>query len=222
MIKTVRNNQQFQMRFVLRDTFVSERACPARTAFRDGRNKRAVYIRGSSSKAPEGASKGEPSDVKPTESNGKPAGNSTRIVDPEVSKEINKLAATFAPRQSGPAKKNPAVPGSVLYTVFDVQAWLGLVVGGLLSFNVIFPTDDPSIPRLLGMWSVWMFTVPSLRARECRPEEKDALNLLFVALPVMNVALPFVWKSFPFVFSADVVALLGIMYWKVWSAGQQR
>jgi hypothetical protein len=32
------------------------------------------------------------------------------------------------------------------------------------------------------MWSIWMFTVPSLRAKECMPKEKDALNLLFVAV----------------------------------------
>lgn len=31
----------------------------------------------------------------------------------------------------------------------------------------------------------------------------------------MNVALPFVWKSFPFIFSADVVALVGVYAWKV-------
>jgi hypothetical protein len=54
--------------------------------------------------------------------------------------------------------------------VFEVQAWLGLAAGGLLSFNLLFPTDEPSIPRLLGMWSIWMFTVPSLRAKECMPK----------------------------------------------------
>jgi hypothetical protein len=101
--------------------------------------------------------------------------------------------------------------------VFEVQAWLSIVVGGLLSFNIIFPTDDPSIPRLMGMWSVWMFTIPSLRARECTAREKDALNLLFLLVPLLNVALPFVWKSFPFIFSADVAAVVGVYAWKgVW------
>jgi len=38
-----------------------------------------------------------------------------------------------------------------------------------------------------------MFTIPSLRARECTDAEKDALNLLFLAIPLLNVALPFVW-----------------------------
>jgi hypothetical protein len=65
------------------------------------------------------------------------------------------------------------------------------------------------------MWSIWMFTVPALRARECSAPEKDALNVLFLLIPVINVALPFVWKSFPFIYSADVVALAGMYAWKV-------
>lgn len=37
------------------------------------------------------------------------------------------------------------------------------------------------------MWSLWIFTVPSLRARDCSKAEKDALNLLFLAIPLLNV-----------------------------------
>lgn len=44
----------------------------------------------------------------------------------------------------------------MLYTVFEVQAWLSIVAGFLLSYNLIFPSDRPDIARLLGMWSVWM------------------------------------------------------------------
>jgi hypothetical protein len=129
-------------------------------------------------------------------------------------RSINKTAATFAPRQSGAAKPNPAFRGSWLYNVFEVQAWLAVAVGGLLSFNLLFPTDDPSIPRLMGMWSIWVFTVPSLRARECTPKEKDALNLLFLLLPLINVTLPLAWRSFAAVFSADVLALVAVYAWK--------
>lgn len=41
---------------------------------------------------------------------------------------------------------------------------------------------------------MWMFTIPSLRAKECVPTEKEALNVLFLAVPLLNVLLPFVWK----------------------------
>lgn len=104
--------------------------------------------------------------------------------------------------------------GSTLYTVFEVQAWVALVIGGLLSFNILYPSEHPDIARLLGMWSIWMFTVPSLRARECTAAEKDALNLLFLAIPLLNVALPFVWKNFAFIFVADCVMLFGVFAWK--------
>ena len=60
-----------------------------------------------------------------------------------------------------------------------------------------------------------MFTVPSLRARDCPAAEKDALNILFLLIPVINVALPFVWKSFPFIFTVDVAALAVLYVWKV-------
>lgn len=57
--------------------------------------------------------------------------------------------------------------------------------------------------------------MPSLRARECTSKEKDALNILFLVIPLVNVALPFVWKSFAFVYTADVVAMASIYYWKL-------
>lgn len=33
---------------------------------------------------------------------------------------------------------------------FPLQAWAALAVGGLLSFNLIFPSDQPDIARLIG------------------------------------------------------------------------
>jgi len=132
----------------------------------------------------------------------------------ELNRAAMQAAQTFAPRASGPTGKNPAYPGSTLYTVFEVQAWLGAAVGALLAFNIIFPTDGPDIPRLLGMWSLWIFSVPSLRARDCTKAEKDALNYAFLAIPLANVALPLVWKSFAAVYSLDVAILVALYAWK--------
>ncbi|EFJ44269.1 hypothetical protein VOLCADRAFT_82900 [Volvox carteri f. nagariensis] len=137
-------------------------------------------------------------------------------LEKEVTKLTRQAAGTFAPRSST-KQKNPAVKGSVLYDIFEYQSWICLVAGGLLSFNIIWPTDEPSIPRLLGMWSIWMFTIPSLRAKECTAKEKDALNILFLLVPLMNVTLPFVWKSFAFIFTSNVIALGAVYWWKgVW------
>lgn len=67
-----------------------------------------------------------------------------------------------------------------------------------------------ALPRARSMWGMWMFTIPSLRARECTAAEKDALNLLFLAVPLLNVLLPFVSKSFPLIFTADCVLMAGV------------
>ncbi|KAB2605247.1 hypothetical protein D8674_004964 [Pyrus ussuriensis x Pyrus communis] len=135
-------------------------------------------------------------------------------LDKDLKKVVQKTAATFAPRAST-ASKNPAVPGSTLYTVFEVQAYASMLLGGFLSFNLIFPSNEPDIWRLMGMWSIWMFTIPSLRARDCSKNEKEALNYLFLLVPLLNVTIPFFVKSFAVVWSADTVAFFAMYAWKL-------
>jgi hypothetical protein len=71
---------------------------------------------------------------------------------------VRKTAATFAPRASSAKQKNPAQPGTKLYSIFETQAYFSMLFGGILSFNLLFPSDHPDIWRLMGMWSVWMFS----------------------------------------------------------------
>ncbi|GJX50732.1 hypothetical protein Tco_0277577 [Tanacetum coccineum] len=87
----------------------------------------------------------------------KSSSGATSSVEKDLKKVVQKTAATFAPRAST-ASKNPAVPGSTLYTVFEVQAYASMLVGGALSFNLIFPSNEPDLWRLMGMWSIWMFS----------------------------------------------------------------
>lgn len=58
--------------------------------------------------------------------------------------------------------------------------------------------------------------IPSLRARDCSKNEKEALNYLFLLIPLLNVIIPFFWKSFAVVWSADTVAFFAMYAWKVW------
>lgn len=135
-------------------------------------------------------------------------------LDKDLKKVVQKTAATFAPRAST-ATKNPAVPGTTLYTVFEVQGYASMLLGGVLSFNLLFPSNEPDIWRLMGMWSIWMFTIPSLRARDCSKNEKEALNYLFLVIPLLNIIIPFFVKSFAVVWSADTVAFFGMYAWKL-------
>lgn len=139
---------------------------------------------------------------------------SSSPLDKDLKKVVQKTASTFAPRAST-ASKNPAVPGSTLYKIFEVQAYASMVIGGALSFNLIFPSTEPDLWRLMGMWSIWMFTIPSLRARDCSKKEKEALNYLFLLVPLLNVLIPFFIKSFAVVWSADTAAFLAMYAWKL-------
>ncbi|KAB2069149.1 hypothetical protein E1A91_A08G081800v1 [Gossypium mustelinum] len=110
---------------------------------------------------------------------------STTPLDKDLKKVVQKTAATFAPRAST-ATKNPAVPGTTLYTVFEVQGYVSLLLA-----------------------------IPSLRARDCSKNEKEALNYLFLIVPLLNVIIPFFWKSFAVVWSADIVAFFAMYAWKL-------
>lgn len=48
--------------------------------------------------------------------------------------------------------------------------------------------------RVLGFWFIWLFTVPSLRARKPGEAEKAALNIAFLATPLVSFAMPFFTK----------------------------
>ncbi|XP_004290691.1 PREDICTED: uncharacterized protein LOC101300872 [Fragaria vesca subsp. vesca] len=153
-------------------------------------------------------------EAQPKEATKSSSKSATAPLDQDLKKVVQKTAATFAPRAST-ASKNPAVPGSVLYTVFEVQAYACMLLGGVLSFNLIFPSNEPDLWRLMGMWSIWMFTIPSLRARDCSKNEKEALNYLFLLVPLLNVTIPFFVKSFAVVWSADTVAFFAMYAWKL-------
>ncbi|PSR86272.1 Catalase-3 like [Actinidia chinensis var. chinensis] len=134
-------------------------------------------------------------------------------VEKDLKKVVQKTAATFVSRAST-ATKNPIVPGTALYTVFEVQGYALMLIGGALSFNLIFSSNEPGIWRLTGMWSIWMFTIPSLQTRDCSKNDKEALNYLFLLVPLLNARIPFFWKSFAVVWLTDMVAFFGIYAWK--------
>lgn len=96
-----------------------------------------------------------------------------------------------------------------LRSVFVTQALVSLVVGGLLAADK-FPLVEevPLVLRALGFWMVWLFTIPSLRARKPIPAEKSALNVAFLACPAVNICIPFFSKDTFFVWLVNVCLIL--------------
>lgn len=96
-----------------------------------------------------------------------------------------------------------------LKKVFLFQGIISAIVGGLLASNKIPGLDLPLVAQALGFWTVWLFTIPSLRARKGTARwEKSALNISFVSIPLINVLLPLVTKQCTIIWSADICILL--------------
>lgn len=97
-----------------------------------------------------------------------------------------------------------------LKRLFLTQAIIFAAVGGLLASDSLPGIDVPLVGRALGFWTVWLFTIPALRARKGIARwEKSALNISFVSTPLVNVALPLVTKQCTAIWAADVAILLG-------------
>ncbi|KAG2627673.1 hypothetical protein PVAP13_3KG260400 [Panicum virgatum] len=124
-------------------------------------------------------------------------------IEKELKKAVQKTAATFAPRASTKTK-NPAVPGSALYTIFEVQGYVSMLNKFLLFCQTIVLLEQLD-----------MLSIPSLRACDCSNKEKEALNYLFLLIPLINVIIPFFVKSFAVVWSADTVAFFVMYAWKL-------
>nr|GMC47753.1 NAC domain-containing protein 83-like [Ipomoea batatas] len=80
------------------------------------------------------------------------------------------------------------------------------IVEGVPVETLLAPTDNNNS---------YIVAIPSLRARDCSKNEKEALNYLFLLIPLLNIIVPFFWKSFAVVWSVDIVAFFGMYAWKV-------
>lgn len=98
---------------------------------------------------------------------------------------------------------------SGLRRVFEIQAVVLGLVGGALAFNVT--NDIPLVGQALGFWTIWLFTIPSLRARKgMRTFEKSALNIAFLLMPFANVGLAAFTRKCGAIWGADVALLIAL------------
>ncbi|CAN8064836.1 unnamed protein product [Agarophyton chilense] len=104
---------------------------------------------------------------------------------------------------------------SWLKNLFVFQAVMFLGIGAALSFDAVPFYSVPLVGQALGFWTIWLFTIPSLRARKGTAKaEKSALNISFLTVPLINVCLPGITKNCGLIWTADVVVLLGFyMYY---------
>lgn len=125
-------------------------------------------------------------------------------------------------------RESRAVMGTVLRRTFEIQAILLCILGGVLATDAASSVFGhvPLVGRALGFWMVWLFTIPSLRARKgTRKFEKSALNVAFLGMPFVNLALGSLTRNTGAIWGADVIFLVGcFVYYGVRSsaAGETR
>jgi hypothetical protein len=106
------------------------------------------------------------------------------------------LQNTIEQKELKLSQEKRAVMQDWLKQIFVGQAALSAIIAGFMVYDAVpgFEHVDLSI-RVLGFWVIWLFAVPSLRARKpTNPAEKTALNIAFIATPLTSLAMPFITK----------------------------
>lgn len=105
-----------------------------------------------------------------------------------------------------------------LKTVFVAQAVISFGVSYVMATNpaslfggfdwYYYNSMDISI-QVLGYWFWWLFIVPSLRSRRPKGAEKKALDIAFLATPLVSLAAPVVTKDTGLIWMANFIIVAG-------------
>lgn len=135
----------------------------------------------------------------------------------EIEASIDKKA-----RQAAVEKRS--VMRGWLKGVFRGQAGLSGLISLLAVYDVV-PFASPGLDlslRVLGFWSWWLFTVPSLRSvKPLDPREKRALDAAFLLTLVVSLAAPFATKDPATIWWADALTVGGC-YGTAYVLGEER
>ena len=123
------------------------------------------------------------------------------------------LAKQIASKEAVAYVEKRAVMRDWLKTLFRGQAYVTVVLSLLMVYDVVpfFSPLDLSV-RVLGFWSWWLFTVPSLRSiKPLKTPEKRALDAAFLATLVGSLLAPFATKDPAAIWWIDA-AIVGACY----------
>jgi hypothetical protein len=131
--------------------------------------------------------------------------------------EADKLRKTIDKKEKDLLIERRSVFRGWLKTVFIVQAALSFAVsyvmatdpaslfgsyGWFYSYNM-----DVSI-QVLGYWFWWLFVIPSLRSRRPKGAEKKALDVAFLATPLVSLVAPAITKDTGLIWGANFAVVL--------------
>mmetsp|Transcript_15462 Transcript_15462/g.38964 ORF Transcript_15462/g.38964 Transcript_15462/m.38964 type:complete len:342 (-) Transcript_15462:83-1108(-) len=135
--------------------------------------------------------------------------------DPSIIESIEK---SIEKKEGKLAIERRSVFRDWLKTVFVAQAVISFGVSYVMATNpatlfggfdwYYYNSMDVSI-QVLGYWFWWLFIVPSLRSRRPRGFEKKALDIAFLATPIVSLAAPAVTKDTGLIWMANFLIVAG-------------
>lgn len=131
---------------------------------------------------------------------------------------IESITASIEKKENKLAIERRSVFRDWLKNVFVGQAVISFGISYVMATNpsslfggfdwYYYNSMDISI-QVLGYWFWWLFIVPSLRSRRPRGFEKKALDIAFLATPLVSLAAPVATKDTGLIWFANFVIVAG-------------
>lgn len=138
--------------------------------------------------------------------------------DPGNAEVVQQIQKSIEKKQGKLAVERRSVFRGWLKNVFLGQAVISLGVSYVMATNpsalfggfdwFYYNSMDISI-QVLGYWFWWLFIVPSLRSRRPKGYEKQALDIAFLATPLVSILSPVVTKDTQLIWTANFIIVAG-------------
>ena len=122
--------------------------------------------------------------------------------------EVKKVQDTIDKKQATLRVEKRAVMRGWLKNLFVIQSIIAGVISYGMVYNIVPGVELDLSLQVLGFWMWWLFIIPSLRARKPSNEEKEALNIAFLASPILSLIMPTFTKDVTIIWWGNAIALL--------------
>lgn len=122
--------------------------------------------------------------------------------------DVKKVQDTIDKKQATLTVEKRAVMRGWLKNLFVAQSIIAGVISYGMVYNIVPGVQLDISLQVLGFWMWWLFIIPSLRARKPSNEEKEALNIAFLASPILSLIMPTFTKDVTIIWWGNAIALL--------------
>jgi len=127
--------------------------------------------------------------------------------------EKAELKVSMEEKRTKLAQEKRLVMRGWLKNLFVGQSVLAAAISLGMVYDAVPGAPLPLAVQVLGFWMWWLFIVPSLRARKPAAKEKEALNIAFLATPLVSVIMPSFTKDTGTIWWGNAAAMAVCYSW---------